>query len=389
MKGIAVIGANYGDEGKGLMTDFLCAREAKAGKQVFVVRHNGGAQAGHTVVAPASEGGFRHVFHHFGSGTLQSIPTILAKDFILNPILFRKEYEELEAAGYAPEVFVDVRCRITTPWDMVYNQAQEEARSPAVAGGERHGSCGVGINATVDRNEVIPFTRESGCLSSLERISGHYKNKMFPAGVPSETENSRFFMSPGLEEVGHAFSSDLYFLIRHTSVMDYPLCQHPNADSFTFIFEGAQGLGLDEYMGSYPHVTRSNTGLRNVVDFCREHKIDLDEIVYVTRSYLTRHGNGPMEGTLYSEEAYFEDKTNVPNPWQGTLRQSAMDEEAYFNMAERVAWDTQSVGMGSKPISLAITHNDQLTSEDWEYSLIPVKYKSFGETREDVKETKK
>lgn len=84
-----VIGANFGDEGKGLVTDWLCAQGAGV-----VVRFNGGAQAGHTVETP--EG--RHVFHHLGSGTFCNVPTYLSQYFICNPILFLHELERLQAS---------------------------------------------------------------------------------------------------------------------------------------------------------------------------------------------------------------------------------------------------------------------------------------------------
>ncbi len=75
----AVIGANFGDEGKGLITDYL----AQTGGDV-VVRFNGGAQAGHTVVTPE---GRRHVFSHFGSGSFAELPTFFSQHTIVNPIL--------------------------------------------------------------------------------------------------------------------------------------------------------------------------------------------------------------------------------------------------------------------------------------------------------------
>ena len=70
----AIIGANYGDEGKGLLTDYYAAKS----KHSVVVRFNGGPQAGHTVVTPE---GKRHVFSHYGSGTLAGAQTFLSKHF--------------------------------------------------------------------------------------------------------------------------------------------------------------------------------------------------------------------------------------------------------------------------------------------------------------------
>ena len=84
-----IIGANYGDEGKGLTTDFIAHNEIEQGKQTIVVCSNGGAQRGHTVEL---SDGRRHVFHHFGSGTLAGAETYLPKQFIMNPLIFVKEF---------------------------------------------------------------------------------------------------------------------------------------------------------------------------------------------------------------------------------------------------------------------------------------------------------
>src|SRR6266700_4872017 len=102
-----ILGSNYGDEGKGRVVDYLST------PNTAVIRFNGGAQAGHTVVTPEDK---RHVFHHVGSGALASSRTYLAKHFVLNPILFWHEYPELcKLAGYAPLVAADTRCAVTTP----------------------------------------------------------------------------------------------------------------------------------------------------------------------------------------------------------------------------------------------------------------------------------
>ena len=79
-----VIGANAGDEGKGLMTDYFSQKPNS-----IVVCSNGGSQRGHTVMTPD---GIRHVFHHFGSGTFNGAVTYLPKEFIVNPLIFVQEF---------------------------------------------------------------------------------------------------------------------------------------------------------------------------------------------------------------------------------------------------------------------------------------------------------
>ena len=88
----------------------------------IVVRFNSGAQAGHTVVTPD---GNRHVFGHFGSGTFNNTPTFLSKYFVVNPLSFLKELNELMKIGLNPQIYVDDECLITTPYDMIINQIVE------------------------------------------------------------------------------------------------------------------------------------------------------------------------------------------------------------------------------------------------------------------------
>ena len=107
----------------------------------LVIRFNGGAQAGHTVTSPE---GIRHVFSHFGSGTLAGASTYLSKYFIVNPILFNREYDVLIKKGIVPRVYVSPECIVTTPFDMMINQVIEKRRD-----GDRHGSCGYGIFETI------------------------------------------------------------------------------------------------------------------------------------------------------------------------------------------------------------------------------------------------
>lgn len=102
-----VVGANFGDEGKGLMADYFCHQAVSQGKKCLNVLTNGGAQRGHTVVTPT---GKRHVFKHFGSGTFAGADTYLLKSFILNPMEFIRELNEFRANDYRiPDVFVDPR----------------------------------------------------------------------------------------------------------------------------------------------------------------------------------------------------------------------------------------------------------------------------------------
>ena len=105
-----------------------------------------------------------------------------------------------------------------------------------------------------------------------------------------------------------------------------------------------------------PHVTASSTGLANPLAFLRKRGLSLDEAVYVSRTYLTRHGAGPLPGECAREElgALKTDHTNAPNPWQGAIRYAAHPGAAGFVRAVRE--DRKKNGAESVPASLFLTH---------------------------------
>ena len=147
-----VIGSNFGDEGKGLMTDYFAEEFMDKYGKCLVSCTNGGSQKGHTVV---SKNGLRHVFHHFGSGNFAGADTYLSKYFIVNPIIFNKEYRELLDENAITKTFVDKRCIVTLPIDMMINQLVEGKR-----GSKKHGSCGFGIFETILRSKKLCITVE-------------------------------------------------------------------------------------------------------------------------------------------------------------------------------------------------------------------------------------
>ena len=340
---------NFGDEGKGLMTDYFCHQSALRGKSSLVVLHNGGPQRGHTVVTPD---GKRHVFHHFGSGTFAGVPTYLHGTFIVNPAIFRQEWDELKLMGVIPKVYIHPECRVTTPYDMNVNQMMEESR-----GNARHGSCGLGIFETIKRcktkNTFLLDDIVQGKVS-VPRMMMDAKNYLYErlnTEVIEITDEWRnIIASDGI--VNH-YMDDLYFMIeRVRSSYLYSLAYHD-----CVIFEGGQGLLLDcDNVAYYPHLTPSHTGVKNPLDAISSlGTIDDIEVCYVTRTYLTRHGAGRMDGECSKEliNPDMVDLTNVPNPHQGSLRYGLIDQEA---LLQRIMNDFTPAKKLAAKLSLAITH---------------------------------
>lgn len=371
MKATAVIGANFGDEGKGLITDYLAAKDPA---HTIVVRFNGGAQAGHTVVTPA---GRRHVFHHFGSGTLAGAKTFLSRYFIVNPFLWNKERRELIDA--AMPTLVDRRAMLTTPFEMLINQEAERYR-----GTQRHGSCGIGINETVERC-LGPLTTTVADIEKpyrLRELLGEIAKRSLSRLEQLNVKPSPFF----LEMVQSGSLVDNYI----------EMCQEfRRAERFVdgtstlvnfehIVFEGAQGLLLDEHHRFFPHVTRSRTGIHNVARIAEEIGLTEADVIYVTRAYMTRHGAGPFP--TEHPGLSFHDPTNAPNEWQGSLRFGDLDTNL---LAESIANDLREAGQLKVTTGLAVTCLDQLpgasAEEIAEASGLRLGHVSHGPTRDAVR----
>lgn len=350
MKAAVVIGANYGDEGKGLITDYLAALEDAP--NTLVIRFNGGAQAGHTVQRP---NGLRHVFSHFSSGTFAGAQTYLSDFFVANPILFVQELEKLKSYCFPLRVTIHPEAIVTTPYDMYINQMFENFR-----GKNRHGSCGVGINETIERNLHTEFRLtvkdlfdQKKLKEKLLKIRDEWLELRLDQLIQrklTEDEKNLIFS----EDIFEYFLNDIQTFLTFSDVADYSYLGKWDS----LIFEGAQGLLLDQGHKNFPHVTRSNTGLQNVSTIASLHNINHLDIHYVTRCYLTRHGAGPLPDESPSCPCpYFKDETNIPHKFQGTLRFAPLNIDK-LNL--EITTDINKLSKQiSKKVTLAVTCLDQ------------------------------
>ena len=353
-KAVVIIGAGFGDEGKGLLTDFHAARY---GKDCIVARFNGGAQAGHTVVLPD---GRRHVHSHFGSGTLTGAATFLSRHFVNSPLLFRRETIELEKLDItSPPVFADERGLVSTPYDMLINQWVEAAR-----GSNKHGSCGVGFGETVERCLNERFAIRVSDLADVGRLQttlDDIRRNWIPARLDKlnvlklSQEQKDLLTADKLRDDFIAAADEFCNRVR--------LARPDVLTTATkIIFEGAQGLLLDEDYGWFPNVTRSHTGLKNAVELAVEAGIDRLDCVYATRAYATRHGAGHLPHELAAKPyAKIKDMTNLPNLLQDGLRFGWLDLDL---LGSTIAADFERFASPASDIKitrrLAVTCLDQL-----------------------------
>jgi adenylosuccinate synthase len=344
VKARVVIGSSFGDEGKGLTVDYLCAQGAGV-----VVRFNGGAQAGHTVVTPEGQ---RHVFRHVGSGSFLGIPTFLSNYFVCNPILFFEEMAQLKALNVIPKVFAHPDCLVTTFMDMIINQEKETKR-----GDKRHGSCGIGFAETINRSKIDRLKITMGDL--------------WDGGSRIESQLDEICTSYAKFRIGRAFTDTDVIQTYLACVRAFAEAVHPAGigDCDDPVFEGAQGLLLDQDNKEFfPHLTHSSTGMKNVFELCRLAKIDDIDIHYISRTYTTRHGAGPLPGQ--DDALSYEDNTNRPNDFQGSMRFAPLDPDSLIARCKADA--------AGRDFKLVMTHCDQ------EPSPIEAALYSDGPTRDHV-----
>src|SRR5882672_8512401 len=136
MKAHIILGLGWGDEGKGFMTDYLCNEFANS----VVVRFSGGPQAGHNVVI----GDKSHVHASFGSGTLRGKVSMFSEHTTFYPPNMAREYDILRN-HCSPTLYIHPLAKLTTPYDVAFGRVRELALG--------HGSCGIGVGATMYRNE--------------------------------------------------------------------------------------------------------------------------------------------------------------------------------------------------------------------------------------------
>ena len=328
MRTIAVIGKNFGDEGKG----FTCSRLASSLKNALIIKHNGGGQAGHTVEDP--KGKWRFIHHQIGAGAEYHVPTLFADSFMPDLFLLGKEVKAYtELFGFQPILYSEKNARVTTVDDVLLNMGAEVAR-----GKNRHGSCGMGIEECVQRNaagygitvEELDGWSKQDLVDRLKQIRKEYTERRAKILVtyPSNPYYEMLYNETVLENFVEEVKKNVNLL----TLVD---ADRKWLEEFqNLIFETGQGLLLDQDYEAYaPHLTSSKTGIHNPAVFLEKRGLSLEEAIYVTRPYVTRHGNGPLpcEVDLSELPGVGEDLTNRPNEWQGTLRYAKHESlEAFF-----------------------------------------------------------
>ena len=281
----AIVGAQWGDEGKGKITDFF------AGEADYVVRFHGGNNAGHTVIV----NGETYKLHLIPSGVLYDHPTsIIGNGVVIDPAALIKEIKYLQAKGVDPKLKVSDRAHIILPYHIEMDIALTQYQGNLAAGSTKRGIAPVygdkmyrhGIRM-IDllEPEVFKEKLEKAFNFNLTIIKafGHSSN-LNKDKIYNEYVKFGEFLAPYISDV----SVDLY---------------NSYQKGESILFEGAQGISLDVDHGVYPHTTSSNTVAGHIssgtgVTFGR-----INRIIGVTKAYLSRVGQSPLPSELDGIEA--------------------------------------------------------------------------------------
>lgn len=292
-----VLGSFFGDCGKGQLVNNLCL-DLDPNKTI-VVRFSGAHQVGHNVV----HNGVHHCFHHYGSGTLQGIPTYWSERCVFDAATAVMEGLELISKGIKPIIYYSPLCQLVIPCDVWSQWNNAENRE--------HGTTGTGFKNVLDRVKagysitVVDALNPIILREKLRNVIKYYY----------KIENTNL---PSFDFDGWCSKVSEYVNNVHICTMDVILKRYKN-----IIFEGSQGILLDQRFGVMPFCTPSNTTSQNVWELCP----GLKNVTtyYVSRPYITRHGNGP----LCSAEKVIDvnDENNKFNDYQKTMRACKFDPE--------------------------------------------------------------
>jgi len=276
-----VVGAQWGDEGKGKVVDYY-----SEGADV-VARFNGGDNAGHTIVFRDRE--FK--FHLLPSGIVRrGVWAVIGNGVAVNPEVLLRELSELEAKGISGyRLFISERAQVIMPYHLVLDGLEEAAKGGMKAGTTKRG-IGPAYSDKVARFGItMGDLLEPGLLEKKLKLAVSVKGKLTAA----LGENARFDLKGMLEsylEMGQKLRKH----IRNTSGLLVQALERKKH----ILMEGAQGTLLDPDHGTYPYVTSSNAVAGAASTGSGIGPRSIDWVVGVTKAYITRVGEGPFPTEL-------------------------------------------------------------------------------------------
>jgi adenylosuccinate synthase len=332
MSVVALVGGQWGDEGKGKVIDSLAARAH------MVVRFAGGDNAGHTTVNP--HGTFR--LHLIPSGIFyDSVRCVIANGVVVNPAVLLKEISELREHGvHARNLLVSDRAHLIMPYHLLLDRLEEQRRGHGAIGTTQRG-IGPAFVDKVARTglRVGELLDPSSFRARLEDVM-EQKNALLTSlyGQPAMSVSDVYNQYMDYAEQMRGYITDVL-----------PVIHGAIDQGDTILLEGAQGALLDTDFGSYPFVTSSSPLAGGATVGSGIGPTQIDRVLGVFKAYATRVGGGPMPTELKGEMGDF-------------IREKAGEYGATTGRPRRCGWFDGVAGRFSVRINgmtdVALTHLD-------------------------------
>lgn len=275
MPSIAIIGAQWGDEGKGKITDFL------SDSADYVVRFQGGDNAGHTIHSK----GKKYSLHLLPSGALRDTTiNILGNGMVINPEALVEELATLEALGKTPTIYISNRAHVIMPYHKTRDQKAEDTQN---------------IGTTL--KGIGPAYQDKAARIGL-RMGTFVNPSLFEAYLDQYFETVRGNYSgskAALLETYRPIIERLKAHVTDTSVM----LSEAFAKQKRVVFEGAQGTMLDIEQGTYPYVTSSSPSSAGIPAGAGVAPKHVEKVLGIVKAYNSRVGEGPFVSEMEADRA--------------------------------------------------------------------------------------
>ncbi len=287
MGNLVVVGAQWGDEGKGKITDYLTDRCD------VVVRTSGGNNAGHTVIA----NGKTYKLHVIPSGVIQNKPSVIGSGMVLDPVWFVEEMNTLKEQGVKfDNLMIDKRAHIIMPYHKMLDELSEKALGKKDIGTTKRG-IGPCYTDKIKRSgiRVCDLINESLFKEKLESNLKAVNKEI------SEIYGEKPLDFDEIYDEYIKCANIIKPFVKDCSVVIYDYIKQNKK----ILFEGAQGTLLDIDFGTYPYVTSSHPTSAGVCPGCGIGPAYIDDCLGIAKAYTTRVGKGPFPTELFDKDGDF------------------------------------------------------------------------------------
>ncbi|MBF88617.1 MAG: adenylosuccinate synthase [Candidatus Marinimicrobia bacterium] len=284
----AIVGTQWGDEGKGKITDYF------AGKSDYVIRFQGGNNAGHTVIVNDNV----YKLHHIPSGVLYSKPiSVIGNGVLINPKDLIQEINSLEEKEIKPNLKISDRAHVIMPYHIVMDECLTSHQGDLAAGSTKRGIAPAYADKAYRHGIRIGDLVEPAIFE--EKLQRAYE---FNEKVVTQAFGRQFDLA--FEDIYTDYLSYGDALKKYLSDTQVELFE-AYSQGKSFLFEGAQGLSLDLDHGLYPHTTSSNTVAGQMSVGSGIGINGTQRVIGVAKAYVSRVGISPFPTELKGEDAEY------------------------------------------------------------------------------------